>query len=63
MNEQIYRCAKCNVEMKPAEVRLNYLGHTVVHPFPKCPQCGQIFISEEIVIGKMREVETNLEDK
>lgn len=61
--EVIYRCAKCGKEMTAAVVRLNYLGHTVEHKFPKCPVCGQIYISEEIVREKMHEVEINLEDK
>jgi len=39
------------------------MGHTFHTDLPKCPKCGQIFISEDMAKGKMAEVETELEDK
>ncbi|NTV91692.1 MAG: DNA-binding protein [Clostridiales bacterium] len=56
-------CVKCKVKMEPADVNLEYLGHRMTHKFPVCPVCGQIFIPEDIVSGKMHQVETELEDK
>jgi len=56
-------CAKRKVPLQMTKVTLNYLGHQMKHDFPKCPVCGQVYISEEIVNGKMKEVETTLEDK
>jgi uncharacterized protein with PIN domain len=56
-------CAKCNVPMQMEKVTLNYLNHQFKHDFPKCPKCGQVYISEDIVNGKMKEVEILLEDK
>ena len=56
-------CVKCNRELEPAKVTLNYLGHQITHEFPRCPVCGIVFISEEIVAGKMQQVEYVLEDK
>lgn len=56
-------CAKCKVQLEPKKINLNYLGHRVTHEFMCCPVCGQPYISEDIVNGKMHEVETMLEDK
>ena len=63
MNDKELICGKCNVQMIPDAVTLNYLKHQMKHVFLKCPVCGQIYIPEEIVTGKMKEVETLLEDK
>ena len=56
-------CVNCDKELEPTKINLNYLGHRITHEFPACPVCGNLFISEEIVTGKMYEVETELEDK
>jgi DNA-directed RNA polymerase subunit RPC12/RpoP len=57
------KCAKCDKELVLEPTLLTYLGHTMTHDFPRCPSCGQVFIPEEIVDSKMREVEISLEDK
>ena len=57
------KCIKCNVYMKPEKTVLEYLGHRITHELPRCHKCGQVFVSEELVRGKMREVEIILEDK
>jgi ferredoxin len=56
-------CARCGVPLEPAETKFSYLGHAFSHPVPKCPVCGQVYISEELVNGKISEVEALLEDK
>ncbi len=62
MSEKLI-CAKCNVELVPKTINLNYLGHSLTNDFPCCPVCGQPYIPPDIVSGKMHEVETLLEDK
>ena len=57
------RCLKCDKELVMAETTLEYLGHVMTYELPRCPVCGQVFVSEELVRGKMREVEISLEDK
>ena len=57
------KCLRCNEELVPTKTNLTYLGHQMTYKFPRCPKCGQIFIPEDIVKGKMREVEITLEDK
>ncbi|MGI6218054.1 MAG: DVU_1557 family redox protein [Coriobacteriales bacterium] len=57
------KCLRCNEELVESETVLEYLGHQMKYDFPRCPKCGQVFIPEDIVRGKMREVEMMLEDK
>jgi uncharacterized protein with PIN domain len=63
MSEEKYICVKCNVEMVPTNVNLDYLGHRMTHEFFACPACKNLYIPEAVVVGKMHKVETDLEDK
>ena len=63
MPQTSMRCARCDVPLQPAPVKLVYLGHSFVQEFPRCPQCGEIFIPEDVVSGKIQPVEISLEDK
>jgi len=56
-------CHHCQLEMKPAKVDFSYLGHSFYADVPKCPGCGQVYISEELAEGRIAEVEMQLEDK
>ena len=56
-------CDRCKVEMRLMEAQFSYLKRSFRHKVLRCPQCGQIYISEELARGRMREVETTLEDK
>ena len=56
-------CFKCNQALVPKKTDFSYLGHTFFTEIPKCPQCGLVYLSEEIVKGRISEVEMQLEDK
>lgn len=56
-------CTKCNIPLEQIETTLFYLDHTFKNPLPRCPKCGQVYISEDLVKGKVSEVEMTLEDK
>jgi len=56
-------CSKCNKELEPESINLEYLGHRMTHQFLTCPVCKMVYIPENIVNGKMHQVETELEDK
>jgi hypothetical protein len=45
------------------KVVLDYLGYSISHELPTCPNCGKVFISRELAEGRMCEVEQTLEDK
>lgn len=56
-------CLKCSLPMETRKVYFNYLGFKFNTDLPCCSRCGQIYLSEELVRTKVREVETSLEDK
>ena len=56
-------CVKCNKELVPTKVNLDYLGHRITAEFLACPLCGNKYIPEKIVSDKMHKIEAQLEDK
>jgi uncharacterized protein with PIN domain len=56
-------CDRCKVEMQLMEAQFMSLKRSFRHKIPRCPQCGQVYIPEELARGRMHEVETALEDK
>ena len=56
-------CYKCNVEMQLIEVQFKYLSRSFRYKVPRCPQCGQVSLPEELVNGRMSEVEAMIEEK
>ena len=61
--KQILICDKCKVNMEEQEVQFSYLNRSFRHKVDRCPKCGQVCISEELVKGRMSEVEELLEEK
>ena len=57
------RCCKCDRTLVEKKTTFTYLGHEMTHPVLRCPVCGQAFIPEELVNGKIAEVEALLEEK
>ena len=56
-------CHACNRELELRKVDFSYLGHTFFTDLPCCPECGEVYISEELVRSRIAEVEMQLEDK
>lgn len=56
-------CSKCNVELQEISANFVYLEKTLQHNVMRCPECGQVYLSEDLVRGRMREVEDSLEEK
>ena len=61
--KQILICDRCKVEMEELEAQFSYLGKSFRHKVSRCQQCGQICLSEELVNGRMSQVEAMMEDK
>ena len=61
--EQKLICNECDMELIPTNVNFSYLGHSFRAEVPRCPECGQVFLPEELVKGRIAEVEMELEDK
>ncbi len=62
-NSEDIICMKCNVELVEAKVNFSYLKHNFDTTLLRCPVCGQVYIPETLVKGKMNEVEKALEEK
>jgi rubrerythrin len=62
-NEAVWWCGQCEVALEMGQVSIGYLGSMFPVDLLRCPKCGQVFIPEALVLGKMAEVEKLLEDK
>jgi uncharacterized protein with PIN domain len=56
-------CCKCNIPLELGKTEISYQGYQLTADLLRCPGCGQVFISEELVKGRMLEVEKELEEK
>ena len=61
--ESDWICAKCNVQLALATVKLAYLDETFAADLPSCPVCQRVLVSEENATVKMAMAERMLEDK
>ncbi|HNR14232.1 MAG TPA: hypothetical protein PLG17_00095 [Thermodesulfobacteriota bacterium] len=61
--EPTWWCTRCSVPLEVGKVNISYLGSMFPVDLLRCPSCGQVFIPEDMAIGKMAEVEKILEDK
>lgn len=56
-------CEKCQLPLARARTKLTYQGIKFDAELLRCPKCGQTFVSEDLALGKMHELEIELEDK
>ena len=56
-------CRRCGVKMEARKTFFDYLGHNFHTEVLCCPKCGEVFIPEKLVKGRMAQVEQELEDK
>lgn len=56
-------CAACDLQLQMAVVKLTYLDETFAADLPSCPNCHQVFVSEEQAVVRMAQAERMLEDK
>lgn len=63
MDNNNFVCCRCNERLEVQKVRFSYLGRDFSDDMLKCPKCGQVYIPENIVSGKMARVEEALEGK
>lgn len=61
--KQILICDKCKVEMEEIDANFSYLDRTFRHKVLRCPECGQVSLNEDLVTGRMSEVEALIEEK
>jgi len=63
VNENGLYCFRCNEVLVSDKVFLNYLTNTFPTQLLKCPECGMVYIDEDMVMTKAHEVERTVEDK
>ena len=56
-------CRKCGVALVKGKAKFLYLDNGFPVELPVCPQCGFIYVPEELALGKVASVERALEDK
>jgi len=56
-------CSKCNVPLALEKTKFQYLGHEFNSDVPRCPVCGQVYLTEKLVTGRIASVESGVEDK
>lgn len=56
-------CRKCDQRLVEKKTEFSYLGNKFNAVMLTCPRCGQVFIPESVVKGRMAEVEAVLESK
>ena len=57
------RCSRCSCLLELTDVHVTYLDRHFSHKVPRCPKCGQVYITEELAEGKMAQLEKSLEEK
>ena len=57
------RCAKCDLEFELATVKIGYMKESFQVEMLQCPHCKQVYVPEDLALGKMADVEKELEDK
>ena len=62
-NKEKLICCRCIKELVPTQTFFDYLGHNFHTDILRCPECGEVYIPESLVKGRMAEVEQELEDK
>lgn len=56
-------CEKCDCLLEELEINFSYLDRQFSYKVPRCPKCGQTYISEELVVGKISRLEKLLDEK
>lgn len=62
-NQRSLVCFRCQLPLEEQVVSFNYMSYSFTKEMPVCPKCGQVYIPKELVLGTMRRVEAELEDK
>ncbi len=57
------RCSKCGVPLIKSTAVFGYLDNAFPVELPVCPECGFVYVPEELALGKVLSVEKVLEDK
>ena len=57
------RCHKCRIPLVKGKAKFMYLDNGFPVELPVCPDCGFVYVPEDLAVGKVLSVEKALEDK
>ena len=63
MGNEAWKCRRCGEELTVKKVVFDYLNMNFSENLLRCPKCGRVLIPRDLAVGKMVEVETQLEEK
>lgn len=63
VSKEKLKCKKCQCRLEDSEVFFSYLDRQFTYIVPRCPICGQVYISEELVETRIAQLERALEEK
>lgn len=63
VSEKQMKCSICGRVPEEAGVKFSYLGSTFALTALRCPVCGNVYISEDMVDGRISYTEGFLEDR
>jgi predicted RNA-binding Zn-ribbon protein involved in translation (DUF1610 family) len=52
-------CYRCNVDLKAQKTYFEYLGHSFHADVLRCPECGEVYISEGLAKAGLRKWKCN----
>ena len=61
--EKMMKCNICKCSLELAKVPFSYLGSKFDITALRCPECGNILVTEELAVGRIHATETFLEDR
>ena len=56
-------CMKCDIALENGKAKFEYLGRVFESNVMRCPECGQVFLPEDLVSGRIKQMEEVVEDK
>ena len=56
-------CARCKKTLVKGKAMFSYMGNAFPVELPVCPECGFVYVPEDLAMGKVLTVERSLEDK
>ena len=62
-NSDTIHCAQCGTRLEPVKASAIYLKFRFDIEIPGCPVCGRVYVSEELALTKVAELEALLEQK
>ena len=63
IDDRDWMCSRCKMPLVMKKTTFRYLGRNVTHEVSRCPDCGKVFIPQNLAEGRMAEVEQQIEDK